>query len=164
MKKVLLSMMFLLLTGTVFAQKQVIIAGENVCLRSCADEKCKITGQDWAKVNTGELYDYMGEEKGYYAIKVEGKQYYIPKKYGRIRKDGKMETAETESASYIIIAGDDVCLRSCADEKCKITGQAWAKVNTGDKFEYIGTKGDYYAISTVDGIFYIPKKYGRLRE
>ena len=65
--------------------------------------------------------------------------------------------------SYVIVAGDNVCLRYEPHESAKMTGQYAPHFYTGDTLPYCGQTGEYYKVRWNDSIYYLPMKYGRLR-
>lgn len=71
--------------GSSYATSRVIVAGDNVCLRSQPDEAYKMTGPNNPHLYTGEIYDCVGESGNYYCIIYNGGYYYLPKQYGRPR-------------------------------------------------------------------------------
>ncbi|QFQ12743.1 zinc-ribbon domain-containing protein [Pseudoprevotella muciniphila] len=72
-------------------------------------------------------------------------------------------SVNSNMASKVIIAGDNVCLRSIPDESGKMMGSSNPHLNTGEMYDYLGTVGDYYEISYYGESYYIPQQYGRLR-
>ena len=65
--------------------------------------------------------------------------------------------------SYVVVAGDDVCLRYGPSESTKMTGQYAPHFDTGETLPYCGQEGNYYKVKWDGGIYYIPTKYARLR-
>ena len=58
---------------------------DDVYLRLRPDEDTKLTSYTYPRLYTGETYPYYGTEGNYYRIGVNGRTYYIPQKYGRLR-------------------------------------------------------------------------------
>lgn len=65
--------------------------------------------------------------------------------------------------SYIVVAGDNVCLRYGPSESTKMTGQYAPHFDTGQTLPYYGKEGNYYKVEWNGNIYYIPIKYARLR-
>ena len=140
----------------------VIVAGDNVCLRYDASEATKMTGQQAPHFYTGDKLPYYGQSGNYYMVGWNGDTYYLPTKYGRLRGVSNQENASIGYSS-VIIAGDNVCLRSLPNENTKMTGPHNPHLNTGETYPYHGAEGNYYKIEYEGCIYYLPKKYGRLR-
>lgn len=64
---------------------RIVVAGDDVCLRSMPDEAHKMTGSNNPHLYTGEIYECFSESSDYYGIYYKGSRYYIPKMYGRPR-------------------------------------------------------------------------------
>lgn len=166
MKKIILSFILCMVAGFAFAQSYVTVAGDNVCLRTCASESCKWTGRNAPHFDTGDKLTYYGQSGNYYRVGWNGGTYYLPKKYGRLR--GRYENTDVYSGNYngrrsVIIAGDNVCLRTRPNENSKLVGPGYYHLDTGEVVSYYGSVGNYYKIGVNGGVYYIPKKYGRLR-
>ena len=145
------------------AQSHVIVAGDNVCLRSRASESYKMTGSLYPHFNTGDIFTCYGIEGNYYRVGWHNGIYYLPKKYGRPR--GGNNNNAYSSSYTIIIAGDNVCLRSYPSESYKMTGSGNPHLSTGERYKCYGSVENYYKIDYYGNgsVYYIPKKYGRIR-
>jgi uncharacterized protein YgiM (DUF1202 family) len=163
MKKIFLSIMFCMIAGFAFAQSYVVVAGDNVCLRYKPSESTKMMGEYAPHFNTGDTFSYYGNVGKYYKVGWNGDVYYLPMKYGRLRSSGGEVYNNSSSYSEVIIAGDNVCLRTQPSERTKILGSLDFQVHTGETYSYYGAVGNYYKIYCKGGYYYIPKKYGRLR-
>ncbi|MBP3228042.1 MAG: zinc-ribbon domain-containing protein [Bacteroidaceae bacterium] len=142
----------------------VIVSGDNVCLRSRPDEGAKLTGSAYPHLNTGDVVACTGVTRDYYRIAYNNRDYFLPRKYGRPRYDGTGATGVAASeAAYVVIAGDNVCLRSRPDESAKLTGSAYPHLDTGEVYPCLGTTGNYYKIDFDGTAYYIPKQYARPR-
>lgn len=75
-----------------------------------------------------------------------------------------MISAVAFAQSYVVVAGDDVCLRYGPSEDTKMTGQYAPHFYTGDKLPYYGQTGNYYKVKWNSTFYYLPVKYGRLRD
>ena len=64
----------------------VVVAGDNVCLRTQPNESTKLEGSAYPHLNTGDEVDCVGATANYYKIVYNGRNYYLPKKYGRPRE------------------------------------------------------------------------------
>jgi len=163
MKKFLL-MLLAFVPMMMMAQSKVIIAGDNVCLRSQPNESSKMTGSNAPHLFTGETYDCLGTVGNYYKIRYNGGQYYLPKQYGRPRGgNGNNNSASSSHPRNIIIAGDNVCLRAQANENSKLTGPNNPHLFTGEVYECTAIVGNYYRILYGGEVYFLPKKYGRPR-
>lgn len=166
MKKIILSFVLCMIAGFTFAQSYVSVAGDNVCLRSRPSESAKMTGSSAPHFYTGNKLVYYGQSGNYYRVGWNGGTYYLPKKYGRLRE--AYENTDVYSGNYngsrsVIIVGDNVCLRTRPNESSKLTGPRHYHLDNGETVSYYGSVGNYYKIGCNGGIYYIPKKYGRLR-
>ena len=150
------------MSAVAFAQSYIVVAGDDVCLRYGPSESTKMNGRSSPRFYTGDTLPYYGQEGNYYMVKWNNAIYYFPIKYARLR--GANGEAYT-SANYesVVIAGDDVCLRLRPDEDTKLTSYTYPRLYTGETYPYYGTEGNYYRIGVNGRIYYIPKKYGRLR-
>lgn len=162
MKRAVLTLILCIISIVAFAQSYVIVAGDNVCLRSGPSESAKMTGQYAPHFNTGDTLPYCGQCGDYYMVRWNECTYYLPIKYGRLRgSSGQPITSQTYNS--VVIAGDDVCLRAQPDEDAKLTSYRYPRLYTGEVYPYYGTEGNYYMIGVNGRTYYIPKKYGRLR-
>lgn len=152
MKKLLLFFVFALTAVSMMAQNEVICAADNVCLRTCPSESCKWGGHGAPHFDVGDTLPWVGTSGNYYKVEFNGYYYYVPKKY--FRKRG------TPCPSYVVIAGDDVCVRSCPSESCK---KSYPRLYTGEEYRCVGESGKYYQIDYDDRYYYVPKKYCRAR-
>ncbi len=163
MKKYLFLVLIALQTLTVNAQSEVIIAGDNVCLRFYPTEESKWTGGDAPHLFTGNRLRCLGQAGGYYKVMYGGDIYYVPKRYARPRGLSSGNRVAATSYDYIIVSGDNVCFRAQPNERSKLTGPGYKHVSTGEYLRCVGTMGNYYKVSYGGSYFYIPKKYGRPR-
>jgi uncharacterized protein YgiM (DUF1202 family) len=166
MKKLLLLCLFALTATFASAQSQVIVAGDNVCFRLSPDESTKLTGSQYPHVSTGQMLTCLGQVGNYYKVRYGENTYYIPKKYARPRGTGSSSPTNSVtpvSYEYIVIAGDNVCMRSQPNEQSKLVGPKYHHFNTGDYAKCTGKVGSYYQIMYNDSYYYIPQKYGRPR-
>lgn len=162
MKK-LLFILLAFVPSMMFAQSAVIIAGDNVCLRSQPNESSKMTGPNSPHLFTGEVYECLGTTGNYYKINYKGKSYYLPMQYGRPRGGASSGTSASHPRN-VIIAGDNVCLRRQANENSKMTGPNSPHLFTGEVYECTAEVGDYYKIVYGGSQYFLPKKYGRPRD
>ena len=162
MKRIIIILMMCMMSAVAFAQSYIVVAGDDVCLRYAPSESTKMNGRSAPRFYTGDTLPYYGQEGNYYMVKWNNAIYYFPIQYARHR--GANGEAYT-SANYesVVIAGDDVCLRLSPDESSKLSYRGSTRLYTGEVYPYYGTVGNYYKIKVAGGIYYIPKKYGRLR-
>ena len=153
MKK-LLAFAFLALFFSVctYAEKYVVITASNVCFRSCPGEDCKLTGKRWRHMNPGDAFVYLGRVNGYYEIEVGDIVAYVPQRYAKI--------SNSVSSSYVVITGDDVCIRTTPNESGK---NCSTKLYWYEEYKYLGSAGNYYKINVAGKVCYVPKKYAYLR-
>ena len=167
MKKLIIFLLFVLATCSLKAQDQVVVAGDNVCLRAQPNERSKLTGPRAYHFNNGDRLDCYGQTGNYYKVMVGGGFYYIPKKYARPRAGYAYSDGRNLRESYyhgaITVAGDNVCLRSTPSERGKLTGPSYPHFFTGDELTCVGQTGSYYKVVYNGSYYYIPKKYGRPR-
>ena len=167
MKKLFFLCFFTLATTFASAQSEVIVAGDNVCFRLKPNESTKMVGSQYPHVSTGERLKCLGQVGDYYKVRYGENTYYIPKQYARPRGKGSNSSSSSSvtpvSYDYIVIAGDNVCMRSRPSEQSKLTGSSYHHFNTGDYAKCSGIVGDYYQIVYNGSYYYIPKKYGRPR-
>ena len=142
----------------------IIIAGDDVCLRSQPNESSKMTGS-WNKhFDTGFFLYCVGQTRNYYKVIYDGNYYYVPKRYARPRNTvTNQESSVSVNYDHIVIAGDHVCLRSQPNESSKMMGSWNKRFNTGNILPYVDEVGNYYKVIYDGSYYYIPKKYGRLR-
>lgn len=143
------------------AQTTGYLTGDNVCMRSVPNEGGKMTGPNNHHFFKGDVVDVYGSVGNYYKIKYGGQVRYLPKKYVQLGNAHELTTAGCPP--YIVIAGDNVCLRSQATESTKMTGSDKPHLFTGEVYPCLGMKGNYYLINYNNGRYYIPKQYGRPR-
>ena len=151
-----------MVSAVAFAQSHVVVAGDNVCLRYNPSESSKMTGEYAPHFFTGDVLPYYGREGNYYRVLWNDSIYYLPTKYGRLRGSNG-QYARSESYDSVVIAGDDVCVRTSPDESFKQTSSRYPRLFTGEVYPYFGSDGDYYRIGVNGKVYYIPKKYARLR-
>lgn len=166
MKKIAILCLMALAALYVHAQSEVVIAGDNVCLRFRADESTKWTGNTAPHFFTGDRLTCAGQVGNYYKVKYKGEYYYVPTRYARPRGTQSSSggtTTKPTSFNYIIIAGDNVCFRTQPNENSKVMGSQYKHLNTGDVLRCMGETGNYYKVVYNDQYYYIPKKYGRPR-
>ncbi len=163
MKKYLFLCFFVLTSTFVSAQSEVIVAGDNVCLRLRPDEGSKLTGSQFPHFYTGNILSCTGQVNGYYRVVYDGHTYYLPKRYARPRGTSGYSSSTPVAFDYIVIAGDGVCLRAQPNENTKLTGSSYKHFNTGEYVECAGVVGNYYKIIYDGRYYYIPQKYGRPR-
>lgn len=164
MKRYLLILALLGITLGAAAQSKVIVAGDNVCLRSRPNEQSKLTGAHNPHFNTGEMLNCVGTVNGYYKVVYRGSYYYLPTRYARPRGYSNNGGRNGYSSySSVVVAGDNVCLRSNPNENSKLTGPYNPHLNTGDRLGYVGEVGNYYKVNYRGNYYYLPKRYGRLR-
>jgi uncharacterized protein YgiM (DUF1202 family) len=163
MKRFLLILIIGMISSVTIAQTHIIVAGDNVCLRHGPSESTKMTGPNAPHFYTGQTLPYYGKEGNYYKVKWNGGIYYFPVKYARLRGENNTQNT-SKSYSLVVVAGDDVCLRSAPNENSKITSRNYPRLFTGELYPYYGTVGNYYKIKVGDNFYYIPTKYGRLRQ
>ena len=162
MKRFLLTLIMCVISVVAFAQSYIVVAGDDVCLRYGPSESTKMNNRYDPRFNTGDTLPYCGQDGKYYMVKWNNAIYYFPVKYARLR-NASGEPTTSKSYEYVVIAGDDVCLRSAPDESTKLTSRGYPRLYTGDQYPYYGLMGDYYMIGVGGRIYYIPKQYGRLR-
>lgn len=163
MKKTIVLFLLVLTSTFVSAQSEVIVAGDNVCLRLRPDEGSKLTGSQFPHFYTGNTLPCTGQVNGYYRVVYDGHTYYLPKRYARPRGTSGYSSSTPVAFDYIVIAGDGVCLRAQPNENTKLTGSSYKHFNTGEYVECAGVVGNYYKIIYDGRYYYIPQKYGRPR-
>ncbi len=163
MKKIAILCLMALAALYVQAQSEVVIAGDNVCLRFRPDNGTKWTGTSAPHFNTGDKLPCAGQVGDFYKVKYRGDYYYVPKQYARPRGTHSSSSARATPYSNIVVAGDRVCLRFRPDESTKWTGSSAPHFNTGDYLRCVGETGDYYKVVYREQYYYIPKRYGRPR-
>ena len=161
MKKLFIILLLGFATCSVYAQSEIVIAGDNVCLRSEPNEYSKLTGQYNPHFNTGQYLKCAGTVGGYYKVVYNGGYYYIPTQYARPRGSGS--SSVSNSPSRIVIAGDNVCLRTAPNEYSKLSGPGNPHLNTGYQLRCVGQTSGYYKVVYNGSYYYIPKQYGRPR-
>lgn len=153
MKRILVSFLLLLAVAShVLAAKYVVVTATNVCFRSCPDESCKLTGPHWEHMNPGDMFVYLGSVQGYYKICVGDAEVYVPQRYAKLQ--------DAVSPKYVVITGDDVCVRNTPNESGK---DCSTKMYWYETYQYLGQSGNYYKISVAGKTCYVPKKYAYLR-
>ena len=163
MKKILLIFVFALTTLNIIAQSEIIVAGDNVCLRFRPDEGSRWTGSSAPHFYTGQRLRCVGTNGNYYRVVYGGNYYYFPMRYARPRGQSGGQGLRPTNYRYIIIAGDNVCFRTQPNENSKVTGSDYVHLNTGDVLDCVGTVGNYYKVVYGGYYYYVPKKYGRPR-
>lgn len=163
MRKILFLLMFAFSVGCAYGQSEVVVAGDNVCLRLYPNESSKWMGANTPHFYTGERLRCVGQTNGYYKVVYHGDYYYLPKRYGRPRGTTHRSTVKPVSFSYIVISGDNVCFRTQPNENSKVMGGQYKHLYTGDYLPCTGIVGNYYQVTYDGGYYYIPKKYGRPR-
>ena len=151
-----------MMSAVAFAQSHVIVAGDNVCLRYGPSESSKMTGEYAPHFYTGDILTYCGQEGNYYKVLWNDSIYYLPVKYGRLRGSNG-SSVSSQSYDSVVIAGDDVCVRTAPTESAKQTSRSYPRLFTGEYYPYYGSEGNYYRIGVNGRVYYIPKKYGKLR-
>lgn len=168
MKKFAILCLMALTALYVHAQSEVVIAGDNVCLRFRPDNGTKWTGSSAPHFYTGDKLPCAGQVGDFYKVKYKGDYYYVPKQYARPRgtqssSSSSSTATKPTSFNYIIIAGDDVCFRTQPNESSKVMGRQYKHLYTGDVLRCVGETGNYYKVVYSDEYYYIPKRYGRPR-
>ncbi|MBR1716709.1 MAG: hypothetical protein IJ718_03690 [Paludibacteraceae bacterium] len=153
MKRFILVVLAIVLSlSSTFAVQYVVVTASNVCFRSCPSEDCKLTGSKWRHMNPGDTFVYLGRVNGYYEIEVGDVVVYVPQRYATIKK--------SVSSSYVIICGDDVCIRNTPNESGK---DCSTKLYWYEEYKYLGSVNNYYKINVAGKVCYVPKKYAYLR-
>lgn len=143
------------------AQTPGIVTGNQVCIRRAPNESTILKGEKYHHYNKGEKVDVYGTVGDYYLIKYRGTDCYLPKKYVELTTTQNSST--TGCPPRVIVAGDNVCLRSQPDEAHKMTGADKPHLFTGEIYDCVGETEDYYHIVYNGSYYYLPKKYGRPR-
>lgn len=143
------------------AQTPAVVAGDNVCLRARPSENSKLTGPAYHHFFTGDRVTVFGSSGNYYKISYNGRYYYLPKRYVRLR--GNENYSSGYAPRYVVVAGDNVCLRARPNEGSKMTGPHNPHLYTGECYECVGVSGNYYKINYHGYYYYLPKRYGRPR-